>query len=473
MKKITSIIAVLLVLSACKKFESSNDNLNAPEKVNPQFLLSNVLAEASDNQAYWGWHAGNLLAQHSANLEFLPVDRYDLGNNEGLWNETYRLLNDLQDIRESEEGNEAYTAVSQILTAHQIALLTDLWTNVPFFEALQAKSSGNFTPKFDSQEDIYTAPGGILDLLKKAAGTLQNTSAPIQGDLLYNGDLNRWVKLANSLRVRYLVRISKQTDVSAELQALVDEGMLFQGISEEAVVPYLSSSPNQWVIYTEREGRYVDVRMSKQAENVFSPLNDPRMNHYYKPTVNSQNGGNPVYSGIPNGLSRESQNAYDLNDVSLMGSFLRDQPDGVKASFMTYAELQFCLAEAAQKGIISGSATSYYDNGIRASFDHHSLSLPSDYLTNSAVLLDGSADLERIMTQKWIALFLCGYEAWFDIRRTGFPQLTISPDNLNGGVYPVRYRYPSTEQAVNGTNYNQAVGAIGSDDYNSKSWWEK
>lgn len=462
----------LIVLTACKKFDEANLNPNAPEKVNPQFLLSNVLSEATNNQAYWGWHAGSFLAQHASNLEFLPIDRYDLGNNEGLWNETYRLMNDLQDISTSEEGNEAYTAVSQVLMAHQLSLLTDLWTNVPYFEALQGKNSGNFTPKFDSQESIYLNKNGILDLLRTAAATLSTSKASIQGDFMYNGNLNKWQRLANSLRVRYLLRISKKTDVSIELQQILDEGMLFLSNADQAAVPYLNSAPNQWTIYTEREGRYVDVRMSTSAQQILEKFSDPRMGVFYKPTVNSL-GGTAAYSGIPNGLSRESQNAYDLNDVSLMGSFLRDIPDGVSASFMTYAELQFCLAEAAQRGLISGNASTFYATAIQASFDFYKTPLPNNYLTQTEVVLDGSADLERILNQKWLASFMNGYEAWFDIRRTGYPNLTVPQDNLNGDVYPVRYRYPSTEQAVNGANYSAAVTTIGGDNYNSKGWWEQ
>jgi hypothetical protein len=462
----------LTATTSCQKFDEFNQNPNAPEVVDPQFLLSNVLVEASDNQAYWGWHAGSLLAQHSANLEFLPVDRYDLGNNEGLWNETYRLLNDMRDISNSDQGNEAYTAICQVLTAHQAALLTDLWANVPFSEALQGQTDGNFTPVFDTQESIYTADDGVLNLLREAVTTLETTAESVNGDVMFNGDLNAWIRFANSLRIRYLLRISDKVDVSTEMQEIVDKGNIFMSNADNALIPYLSSSPNQWVIFNEREGRYVDVRMSKTAETIFTTLDDPRVKVFYKPTANSMDGS-PEYLGIPNGLSRESQNAYDLNDVSLMGSFLRDEPDGMDAVFMTYAELQFCLAEAANKGLVSGMPISYYEAGIMASYDYYEVEMPVGYLLSPEVLLDGTDDLNKIMTQKWIALFMNGYESWLDIRRTGFPEMMISPDNLNGNVYPVRYRYPSSEQAVNGANYSDAVAAIGADNYNSKGWWEE
>ena len=471
MKNILLYPFCVFLLMACNKFDQANINQNAPENVNPQFLLSNVLSEGSNNQAYWGWHAGSLLSQHTSNLEFLPVDRYDMGTNEGLWTETYRLLKDLRDIKSSEQGNEAYSAVADILIANQSSLLTDLWTSVPYFDAIKGQSEGLFTPSFDKQEEIYLTDGGILDLLEKAVFTLQTTTDKIEGDIMYQGSLPKWIAFANSLRVRYLMRISAKVDVSSELQSIVDDGEIFLSVLDEAVVPYLSASPNQWVIFNEREGRYVDVRMSKTAENILTPLNDPRLMHYYKPTVNSS-GENEQFLGIPNGLSRENQNAFNLNDVSLLGSYLRDEPDAVKASFMTYSELQFCLAEATNKGLISGVASMYYENGIRASFEHLGLLMPSEYLTQVSVVLGGD-NLEKIMTQKWIASFMNGYEAWFDFRRTGFPALSIPQDNLNNNVYPVRYAYPSTEQAVNGSNYSQAVGEIGGDTYNSKGWWEQ
>jgi hypothetical protein len=471
-KLILTFTGISLLLISCEKLVDINNNPNSPENANPQFLLSNALSEASDNQAYWGWHAGNFLSQHTSNLEFLPVDRYDLGNNEGLWNETYRLMNDLQDISQSEEGNDSYTAVAYILKAHQASLLTDLWTDVPYADALKGESEENFTPAYNTQQEIYTSSGGILDLLEKSVDILTTSTGVIEGDIMFAGDKDSWIKFANSLRIRYLLRISAKQSVNIEMQSIVDDGMIFLDNSDNAEVPYLSSAPNQWTIFNEREGRYVDVRMSTSAETILTSLNDPRMEVYYKPTVNS-NGGTLAYTGIPNGLSRDNQNAYDLNDVSLLGSFLRDQPDGVKASFMTYAELQFCLAEAASKGIISGMPTTYYNSAIQASFDYYNVTAPAGYFSTTAVLLDGTNDIEKIMTQKWIASFMNGYEAWIDIRRTGYPTLTVAQDNINNNVYPVRYVYPTTEQAVNGSNYSTAVTNIGGDNYNSKGWWEQ
>ncbi len=139
---------------------------------------------------------------------------------------------------------------------------------------------------------------------------------------------------------------------------------------------------------------------------------------------------------------------------------------------MTYAELQFLLAEAAQKSLITGSATTYYEEGIKASHAYYGVAVPANYLSSPGVALNGTDDLKKIMTQKWISNFLNGYEAWIDVRRTGFPVLLIPQDNLNGNKFPARFRYPATEQAANKTNYDATVKRIGGDSYDIKGWWE-
>ena len=468
--KYTSIFAVLVLLLSmgCQRtLDDINANPNAPEVVSPQFLLSNVLWEAANENSVQGWHAGNLLAQHTSNIEFLPVDRYDLGNNTAYWNHLYRLLNDIKALQDASEPDGAYYAVGDVLKAWIASQLTDLWGPVPFFEAVSGASEGNWTPKFDEQEDIYTAEGGILDLLRNAATQLGNTNEALAGDIMYGGNLDNWIRLANSLRFRYLLRISNRMNPSAEMQDILNGGMVMNSNADNGTIDYLTSAPNQWVIFNEREGRYTDVRMSATIDTILNGLSDPRVDVLFKPTAVSPT----EYKGLPNGLSRDSQTAYNLSDISLVGAFFRDIPDGPSANFMHYSELQFAMAEAAERGLLSGTASGYYEEGIRASFEYYGLAVDASYLSAPGVVLDGTNNLERILTQKWVSLFLVGHEAWFNIRRTGYPVLEIPADNLNGNVFPVRYRYPESEQAVNGANYSAAVGSLGADDYNQASWW--
>ncbi len=476
MKNISLLILVFLlpILPGCKKsLTEINQNPNAPESADPQFLLSNVIYQSAKNNAEEGWKNGNLLAQLTSNLFFYPIDRYDVGSNTELWNATYHLLNDIQSIQSSPVANPAYQGVLLVMKAMLSSLLTDLWTNVPYSQAIRGATDGVFDPVYDSQEEIYIGTNGILQTLDQAVQMLSNTSATINGDILYKGDLSKWIRFANSLKVRYLVRISKQINVSAELQSLLDGNMLFRSNADNAVVPFLASAPNQWFLINEREGRYADVRMSKTSENILVPLADARLGIYFKPTPVSIASGTPAYKGLPNGLSLQSQNAYDFNDISLIGKLFRNDPSGVNAPLMTYAELQFLLAEAAQKGFISGDVPDFYNAGITASHAYFGTSVPAGYLTSSGVALAGANDVEKIMTQKWISNFLNGYEAWLDIRRTGYPKLSLPKDNLNNDQFPVRFRYPSSEQAANKKNYDAAVSELGGDTYNIKGWWEK
>ncbi len=466
-------LIAVLSLTACKKNLSElNQNPNAPENVDPQFLLSNVLYQSAKNNAEEAWKNGNLLAQHTSNIEFFPVDRYDVGSNTELWNATYRLLNDVSVLENAPNSNQAYKGVALILRSTLASLLTDLWNDVPYSQAIKGASEGSFAPVFDKQQDIYNGANGILANLDKAITMLSSTTEVINGDILYKGDLSKWVRLAASLKVRYLVRISKKQDVSAQLQSLLTQNKFLRNNADNAVIPFLSSAPNQWFLINEREGRYADVRMSKTSENILVPLSDARTAVYFKPTVLSLPSGTPAFKGLPNGLSKASQNAYNFNDISLIGRLFRDEPIGVNAPIMTYAELQFLLAEAAQKGLIQGSVAAYYNAGIQASHDYFNVAVPAGYLTKTVVVLNGTEDLKKIMTQKWISNFLNGYEAWLDVRRTGFPVLTIPQDNLNGNKFPVRFRYPASEQAANKTNYDVAVQRIGGDSYDSKGWWE-
>lgn len=472
----TAVLALLFTFGCTEGFEEINTNPNSPESIGPQFLLSNVISVAANENTYTqGFRLSNYLTQFAASVEFERIDRYEMGSNAQYWNGTYRLLNDIESIQTNAASNEAYNAVADIMKAYLFSQLTDMWGDVPYSEALEAKA-GVYNPSYDTQEKIYLDPEiGILALLRKSSATLKNTSSSIQGDMMFGNNLEKWQRFANSLRVRYILRISKRINDFSELQGLVDENDLMLSNSDNAVVPYLASAPNQWPMSQAALGLYQEHRMTYTVDSVLKAWDDPRQMTLYKPTQQSVTAGNPQFKGLQNGLNRETINekGINLNDISLFGSIFRDVPSGVDGQFMQYAELQFALAEAANRGYISGDASTYYKNGIRASFEYFKTSLPADYFSRPTIALNGSDDLTKILTQKWLSLINNGHEAWFNIRRTGIPALTPGPDNLNDNKYPVRYLYPESEQAVNNSNYQDAASRMGGDNINSKVWWEK
>lgn len=467
------LFAFLLGAFSCTQdFEEINTNPNAPESVNPQFLLTNVLRNAANNNAFDAWEAGNFLGQLTARFDFNNIDRHDIRSNQELWDKTYALLNDIRILKDlGEEQNQAYTGAAMVMQAFLAATLTDLWTDVPYSEALQGETSNNFTPTYDSQRDIYLGENGILQTLRDAVQILERNKGGIviQGDILYNGDLDQWIRFANSLRLRYLLRISNQEDVASEMQDIVNGGMLIEANAQNALIPYLPSAPNQWFVHTIREGDYGNVRMSTTIEEVLKNYNDPRMELWFRTTASED----PLYGGIPNGLGSESRNDYDLAQASLLGGIFRDQPDGVDGIFILHSEVQFALAEAALKGMIDGNPQAFYEAGIRANLEYYGLEVPADYLTQESVQYNEANALEQIITQKWLASMLVGYEGWLNYRRTGIPNLKPVIDSQNEGLIPVRYRYPTSEQAFNKASYDAAVAKIGGDTYNQKGWWEE
>ncbi|WP_405268156.1 SusD/RagB family nutrient-binding outer membrane lipoprotein [Cellulophaga sp. Ld12] len=482
MKNYIKLLLALLVSStvftACTDdFNEINENNNNPEMVSPQFLLTNVLSVSSDLNAYeQGFRQSNYLAQFSASIEFERIDRYEMGSNSEYWNSIFGLLSDIQSIKASTASNEAYNAVGDIMQSYLYSQLTDLWNDVPYTEALGALD-GAFLPKYDTQESIYTdSQTGIIAVLQKSVATLENSNATIEGDVLFNGDLTKWVKFANSLQVRYLLRISKRSTDFSALQALADSGNLMQSNADNALIPYLSSAPNQFPLFNASSGTYNEHRMTATADSILKSWNDPRMMVLYSASPATSNNTTPEYNGLVNGQSTNTiaSSGVDLNNISLFGSIFRDAPDGVDAQYMQYSETQFALAEAVARGFISGDVNTYYENAITASFDYYNTVLPADYFTRPEIALDGSeTDLTKILAQKWFSLISVGHEAWFNVRRTGIPSLKAGPDNFNEGKYPVRYLYPESEQASNNANYQEASSRIGGDNINSKGWWEK
>jgi len=467
----------VLLLGCSKDFENINSNPNAPQSVDPQILLTNVMYTAADRNTYeQGFRLASYLSQFSASVEFERIDRYEMGSNGDYWNTIYRLLSDIRSMQELPNSNDAYNAVGEIMSAFLYSQLTDLWNDVPYLTDNQALE-GNYTPVYDTQESIYMdSENGIIARLKKASQVLESTNATIAGDIMYEGDLQKWIRFSNSLQFRYLMRVSKRLQDHSELQALLDNDKLMKSNADNAVVSYLNAAPNQWPLSQVGLGLYQEHRMTATVDSILKSWDDPRIFVLYKPTQKSVNAGAPTFHGLANGQSRETISAQgvDLNDISLYGSIFRDAPDAVNAQFMQISELYFAIAEAAQKKYISGDPASAYKKGILASFAYYGVDIPSDYFEREEIRLDGTPeDLNKILTQKWLSLITIGHEAWFNVRRTGIPSLRPGPDNLNDDQYPVRYLYPESEQATNKENYQEASDRIGGDHINSKGWWEK
>ena len=496
------IISTVLLTSCTKDFEDVNTNKNNPTVVTPDLLLSGIIRSMMDRQVNEAWGIGNIVVQHHAKIQFVNEDRYGWNERNDIWSTVYGNYRNLQNIftEIGDNTSSPYYGVGLILKSWMFSLATDAYGDVPYSDAGKAKIEGVYQPAYDKQEDIYT---GILDDLKKANESLATAATNLNGDVLYGGGASsivKWRKLANSLRLRYLMRISEKKDVSADMQAILndpDNNPIFTSNADNAELKYFSAAPNQWPLYGSRVGSFDEFRVSKTLTDRLSILNDPRLNVFGRPTQKSVDAGTPVIQGVPNGLSDVDALAYNggVQGVSRVGytfaCLVCNDPnqappaaDAPRALLMTFAELQFILAEARQRGLITtGDASTYYSNGITANFNYWQIVVPSSYnldiaipptyLTQPNVAFAGTDDekLAKIALQKWIALYFNGLEAWFDWRRTNSPEIVPGPANLNNNKVPIRYIYPLSEQSLNAANRNEAVQRQGNtDDLNTKMW---
>ncbi len=502
-------LTALLALNGCDKdFEETNSNPNSPEAVSSDLLLPNIIRSTTNEIAGKSWGYGNLVMQQTAKIQFTNEDRYNWGPQGNPYSTFYNALRDINNVIliSGKAGQQNYLGIAKVMRANLYSFMTDAYGELPYSEAIQAKSEINY-PKFDTQEDIYK---GILAELSEANQLLGSSAEQVEGDILFDGNIQNWKKFANSLRLRILMRLSDRNNPSAEMQAILAnpaQSPIFTSNLDHTALQYLGDVPNQHPLYTTRSGSFDEIRLSDKMENVLKQLDDPRLFAYAQPT-NASGAGilglEDDYQGVPNGLGDEEALQFSpsgdptkggsnyLSRVGLLWSCSActslANPVGYQAILMSYSELQFILAEARERGFITiGSAEEYYKNGIRASVDYYKgrytlinlpqiaskLVLDNSYFQQADVAYSGSSQekLSKIGTQKWLALFFTGMEGWYDWRRTGYPQIVPGPAAFINSV-PVRFIYPGSVQSLNKENYEEAIARQGEDALTTRVWWD-
>ena len=471
----TAVTALMLGVSACTgKFDEINTNPNAPTVATADLFLPHGIQSAVD--AYWGgslgMDIGDLLAQYWARIQYTDVDQYSITSDvySGAWQTLYiESLADYQRIYKigAESGNPNYQAVAVIMRSWVFCLLTDVYGDIPYKSALLGLE-GTLQPTYDAQKDVYA---GLVAELKAANNQINLTdkSKAIAGDILFNNDLTKWKKFANSLSLRILNRMLDKTDVKAELNRILSDPTTYPVMtsnSDNIQLNYLDATNNNNPINQNRKTRD-DHRVSATLVNKLKAMSDARLAVYAdKPA----DGGD--YKGVPNGLSNADANALGLSKTSKVGAyFVSATAPGV---IMSYAELLFIKAELAYKGITAaGDVTTSYTDGIKASFSQYKLTADAAYLTANALKM-GTAGYTQIIEQKWIALYGQGLEAWTEYRRTGIPALSPSVINVNAGIIPTRLPYPGSEESLNYTNFSSALTKQGGqNDMKFKLWFAK
>ena len=455
-----SIMVLALFANCSDELEDVNENPNETEDPISDYVLTATEKAFGDVLMSYamGYHGAMLWVQHWGDINYPSTDRYEVTTEDftTLWDDGYAtIMTNMDGIIEKAE-NDAWVGVASIIRSWIFYEITTAYGYVPYTEA--GKSS---TPKYDSQETIFL---GLNEDLKEAVALIDpDGDDEIGGDLIYDNDLDKWIRFGNSLRLRIALTISDRDATTAkEIIADVKDDVLesnddiarFYYTSYPQSNPYYSS-----VIYGER----YDYAVSEQMITTLEELDDPRLYVYAEPTGNDPT----VYVGIKNGNSSEK------GAVSMPGSIF--EQDSSPVLFFTYAEVLFAKAEAVARGLLSGDAEDYYEQGIRASLEQYDISEDeiTAYLANDAVAYDASNYKKSIGTQKWLALYTQSLDAFTEWRRLDYPELEPADNSMLGdGEMPLRFYYPGTEQTLNGNSYKEAIEEQGSESLTTRLWFD-
>jgi len=483
--KIILIFLGLFIFTSCEEFEEVNENPNEPTEVAPSVLMPSAIRQSVNTSVNESFLLGNNIAQLTSKTLRTEPDTYNWNAFPTFWEGMYGALTDVKGIEMAsiESGNEQQEAAAIVLRSWIFANLTNAYGDIPYFEAIRGDEN-ELTPAYDSQEEIYI---DILSELERATNFLANGAGTIEGDILYEGDSEKWIKLANSLRLRLLMTAGDNlANAGSQFNAIVSSGDIFTSNDDNAVLNYLNTFPNEFPLIPLKTGDFDAVAISETSLTVMENYSDPRLLRYARP--DNDDYGNPTFSGAVSGSgscgkdgSRLGAAYYNDGAQTLASELGIGNANGI---IMTYSEVEFLLAEAAAKDWIADDIETHYRNGIEASMDYYQVDYTpfgysnfNDYYSNSGVAYSTTTD---IWEQKWLSLYFTGLEPFYEVRRwyvesgmsfDGIPFLSAPCDNLNNDNLPMRFRYPGQEQSLNAENYNSAVQALGgSNDINASIW---
>ncbi|RYY62936.1 MAG: SusD/RagB family nutrient-binding outer membrane lipoprotein [Chitinophagaceae bacterium] len=484
MKKLLYILTVVVVVAtACSKNIS---DLNVDTKqpatspsyaffTNAQRVLTNTLTSSNVNLNIF-----RLIVQHWQETQYPEESQYDLGTreiNDAIWDAFYRDV--IRDLREAKtliptdvlttsgapdagrQKNEL--AIAEIMEVYAWYYLVTTYGNIPYSEAFDLADP---FPVYDDAKTIYT---DLLSRLDVAIGQLDPAEGSFDGaDVIYAGDPAQWMKFGNSLKLRMGITIADDDDNAARtaIESAVAGGV-FESNDDNAVFNYLGAPPNTNPLWVDlvQSGRDDFVAASTLIDELLDK-NDPRIDNFFTEDQTGRGSAVTSYSGATPGVQsayvQYSQVEPSITDPAFPGLL------------MDYAEVEFYLAEAAQRGYnVGGTAATHYAAAVTASIEYWG-GTPAEataYLAQPSVAYNPVNWKESIGIQQWIAHYNRGYDAWNSWRRLDYPQLEEATDALSG--IPVRFPYPVNEQLVNRINFEAAADAIGGDEVETKLWFDK
>ncbi|PWJ55247.1 SusD-like starch-binding protein associating with outer membrane [Dyadobacter jejuensis] len=460
-------------------FEELNIDPNNPTKVPSAYLLSsaqqNLIKEIFGMANTSGKDVmGMRYIQMWSSTLYTEEDRYvDIESDfstiyKGGLTDLYELIRLNTDPNTAVDAalsgpNQNQIAVARIMRAWTFHTLTDIWGDIPYFQAVQGLDFP--TPVYDPQADIYA---DLIAELDAATAEMSLEAGKIQGDIIYDGDMASWKRFAQSLKLRIGMRMSKVDPALAE--KTVTEALasgVFTSNEQGASFQYLTAQPNYSPWYYSYYVGTPTLAVANTLIDQLLALEDPRISKYAKIP---DNGGQ--YTGIPYGVSAAVAGSFGNKNVSFPS--LEVLSADAQRSLMSYSEVLFIEAEAAARGWITADAATLYNDAIAASMRYWGVDEEdiAPYLAKSEVTFNEANYAKSIGEQKWLAFYMQGVQAWAEWRRLDYPQLLPAPDAANGRGIPRRRGYPLEEINLNRENYAQAIARQGADLLETRIWWD-
>ena len=475
MKKIyISLISVMVMTSCVDSLDDYNIDQKLPSQVPAGTLFTGAVKNLTDVMTTPNVNINNyrLYVQHWTPTQYMDEPRYNMTSRlipQNMFQTLYRdVLADLKDAEKTLEEDELISpqvknnqlAQLEIMEVYAWSILLNTFGNVPYSQAFDVE---NPLPVYDDAKTVYndilTRLNAALDLIDTGAEGFE------EADVLYNGQMESWVKFGNSLKLKLAMVIADDDPEQARTLVEAAAANVFENGSDNAAFPYLSEAPNNNPvseninpIRTSRE----DYIAANTLVDAMNELEDPRRASFFTQVDGEYIGGRYAFPNSYAENSKISNRIIALDFESLL---------------LDYSEVEFLLAEAVERGFnVGGTAAGHYENAITASFDYWGAPGAAAYLAKPEVNYETATGdwREKIGTQKWIALYNRGYDAWLEWRRLDAP--TLLPPVLEGSstelIVPTRVIYPINEQTLNGANRTAAAEAIGGDASSTKRWWD-
>ena len=476
--KYLSVLA-LVISNACQDFEELQLDPNRATEVGPDLLFTNVQLNVFEDITLDAALASRFLVYtQGADLsQYYGWQRADF--------DAYAQLRQVTKIEEEAQRteNDNYLALAKFLRSYIIIDLSQQFGDVPYQEAMSG-FKGEYTPEYTPQEQIYQ---NVLQALEEANRELSVDKGEITGDVIYGGNIAQWKKLINSFKLRVLISLSRKVDgslnIEEQFRTIVENPVqypIMTSNADNAALPFYDQENNRYPYFNDNSIQ-TDYYLDESYLALLRERNDPRLFRVADPDFAARESqADPTrfdaYSGL-GGSAELSQNIDRLNEGegSPIDARYYNDPVNEPSVSLGFPEVAFTLAEAAQRGWISGDPAEYYRQGIAASMEFYGIdpATVDAYLEQPDVVFNAANGLEMILTQKYLSFFMnSGWEPFYNQRRTGIP--TFSTDGngiLNNGQIPRRWMYPERELDLNEANVLEAIERqYGSDDINGEMW---